>query len=147
MCPIEFPPTCEIRVNGTALNANTKGLKKKPGTAPPCDLGKTVKPAAQNRVEMVYINSNASSAAGQAGSAPKVCRTRSLHCIRRLICSLQKYYIVVILVEMTSVDQLVDRLKKGKYRDSESILSASKRQVHPSNAQRLTVTYSAEGSR
>jgi E3 SUMO-protein ligase PIAS1 len=37
----------------------------------------------------------------------------------------QKYYIVVMLVEVTTVDQLVDRLKKGKYRDSESVLADS----------------------
>jgi hypothetical protein len=59
LCPIEFPPTCEIRVNGMALNANTKGLKKKPGTAPPADLSKVVKPSAANRLEMIYVNSTA----------------------------------------------------------------------------------------
>ena len=58
-CPIEFPPTCEVRVNGQALNANLKGLKKKPGTAPPPDIGKNVRQAqnASNRVEMIYVNS------------------------------------------------------------------------------------------
>jgi len=39
------------------LAANLKGLKKKPGTAPPADLGKTVRLTSQNRVEMVYVNS------------------------------------------------------------------------------------------
>lgn len=57
LCPIEFPPTCEVRVNGVQLTANLKGLKKKPGTAPPADLGKTVRTTGQNRVEMVYVNS------------------------------------------------------------------------------------------
>ncbi len=57
-CPIEFPPTCEVRVNGTQLNANLKGMKKKPGTAPPPDLGKHVRiNGTLNRVEMVYVNS------------------------------------------------------------------------------------------
>jgi len=56
-CPIEFPPTCEVRVNGVQLTANLKGLKKKPGTAPPADLGRTVRTTGQNRVEMVYVNS------------------------------------------------------------------------------------------
>ena len=56
-CPIEFPPTCEVRVNGTALQVNLKGLKKKPGTAPPADLGRMVRMSGQNRVEMVYVNS------------------------------------------------------------------------------------------
>jgi E3 SUMO-protein ligase PIAS1 len=57
LCLVEFPPTCEVRVNGTTLSANVKGLKKKPGTAPPADLGKAVKTNGQNSVEMVYVNS------------------------------------------------------------------------------------------
>lgn len=65
-CLVEFPPTCEIRVNNVTLNANVKGLKKKPGTAPPADLGKAVKLPGQNRVDMVYVNS-------QQGAVPKAC--------------------------------------------------------------------------
>ncbi|KIJ68507.1 hypothetical protein HYDPIDRAFT_146698 [Hydnomerulius pinastri MD-312] len=96
--PIEFPPTCEVRVNGTPLQANLKGLKKKPGTAPPADLGKMVRMTGQNRVELVYVNS-------QQPVQPK------------------KFYMTVLLVEVTTVAQLVDRLKKGKYRSSEDILA------------------------
>ncbi|KAH7925216.1 hypothetical protein BV22DRAFT_1034323 [Leucogyrophana mollusca] len=95
-CPIEFPPTCEVRVNSTQLSANLKGLKKKPGTAPPADLGKTVRTTGPNRVEMVYVNS-------QQPVQPK------------------KFYLVVMLVEVTSVAQLVERLKKGKYRSGDEI--------------------------
>ncbi|KAF8445886.1 PINIT domain-containing protein [Boletus edulis BED1] len=97
-CLIEFPPTCEVRVNGTALQANLKGLKKKPGTAPPADLGQMVRMSGQNRVEMVYVNS-------QQPVQPK------------------KFYMVVFLVEVTTVAQLVDRLKKGKYRSSQDVLA------------------------
>lgn len=39
--------------------------------------------------------------------------------------SLQKYYLVVMLVEVTTVEQLIDRLKKGKYKSSEQILAKS----------------------
>lgn len=56
-CPIEFPPTCEVRVNGTQITANLKGLKKKPGTAPPPDITKYSRTTGTNRVEMVYVNS------------------------------------------------------------------------------------------
>ncbi|RPD55819.1 hypothetical protein L227DRAFT_532655 [Lentinus tigrinus ALCF2SS1-6] len=99
-CPIEFPPTCEVRVNGTQLNANLKGLKKKPGTAPPPDLAKVVRmtQSSTNRVEIIYVNS-------QQPTPPK------------------KYYLVVMLVEVTTVDQLVDRLRKGKYKRREDILA------------------------
>ena len=41
------------------LQANTKGMKKKPGTAPPPDLMKNIRVHnnAANRVEMIYVNS------------------------------------------------------------------------------------------
>lgn len=66
-CPIEFPATCEVRVNNNVLQANLKGIKKKPGTAPPADLSKLVRVVAgcQNRIDMVYVNS-------QANTGPKV---------------------------------------------------------------------------
>ncbi|KAG8219763.1 E3 SUMO-protein ligase [Butyriboletus roseoflavus] len=104
-CLIEFPPTCEVRVNGTALQANLKGLKKKPGTAPPADLGRMVRMNGQNRLEMVYVNS-------QQPVQPK------------------KFYMTVFLVEVTTVAQLVDRLKKGKYRGSQDVIS---KMFRPSN--------------
>ncbi|KAI9065812.1 hypothetical protein FKP32DRAFT_1646795 [Trametes sanguinea] len=105
-CPIEFPPTCEVRVNGVQLGANLKGLKKKPGTAPPPDLGKSVRlvHGQTNRVEMIYVNS-------QQPTAPK------------------KYYLAVMLVEVTTVDQLIDRLRKGKYKPKEEILANMRRTV------------------
>ena len=73
ICPIEFPATCEVRVNSTLLSANLKGIKKKPGTAPPADISKVVKmtPGTQNRVEMVYVNSQANN--NSAANALKVC--------------------------------------------------------------------------
>lgn len=55
---MEFPPTCEVRVNNTQITANLKGLKKKPGTAPPPDIGKYSRiTGGPNRLEMVYVNS------------------------------------------------------------------------------------------
>ncbi|KAG9314317.1 putative E3 SUMO-protein ligase [Chiua virens] len=105
LCPVEFPPTCEVRVNGMALQANLKGLKKKPGTAPPADLGRTVRMNGQNRVEMVYVNS-------QQPAQPK------------------KFYMTVFLVEVTTVAQLVDRLKKGKYRSKEDVIAKSRLSIY-----------------
>ncbi|KAF4572967.1 SUMO ligase siz1 [Pleurotus pulmonarius] len=98
LCPIEFPQTCEVRVNGVLLTANLKGLKKKPGTAPPPDISKYLRGGnLQNNIEMIYVNSQ------QPPAQPK------------------KYYLVALMVGVTSVDQLVDRLKKGKYRSCEEI--------------------------
>ncbi|KAI0048360.1 hypothetical protein FA95DRAFT_1558133 [Auriscalpium vulgare] len=104
-CPIEFPPTCEIRVNTMQITANTKGLKKKPGTAPSADLGKTVRmaPGSQNRVEIVYVNNQTNN--NQQPPPPK------------------KYYIAVMLVQVTTVDQLIERVKKGKYRSTSDVLA------------------------
>lgn len=105
-CPVEFPPACEVRINNVGLTANLKGLKKKPGTAPPPELGKLARlnPGAGNRVEMVYVNSQ-----------------QPVHG--------KKYYLVVMLVEVTSVDELVERLKKGKFVSKWDILSKMQREL------------------
>ncbi|KAF6766173.1 PINIT domain-containing protein [Ephemerocybe angulata] len=100
-CPIEFPPTCEVRVNGTQLTANLKGLKKKPGTAPPPDLGKSVRwNLSPNRLEMVYVNST-------QPVQPK------------------KFYLVVMLVETTSVEKLVQNLQANSRRTAQDIKQRS----------------------
>lgn len=99
-CPIEFPPTCEVRVNGTMINANLKGLKKKAGTAPPADLGSTVRVGvgSQNKVEIVYVN-------GQQPVQHK------------------KFYLLVQLVETFSVESVIERVKKGKYKSKDEIMA------------------------
>ncbi|KAF9270117.1 hypothetical protein L218DRAFT_1071605 [Marasmius fiardii PR-910] len=100
-CPIEFPPTCEVRVNSSVLTASLKGMKKKAGTAPPPDLGKHVRlNTTQNRIEMVYVNS-------QQPTQPKA----------------KKFYLIVMLVEITSVDSLVKNLKQSRYRTSTEVLN------------------------
>lgn len=38
----------------------------------------------------------------------------------------QKYYIIVMLVEVTTTDELIDRLKKGKFVSKEDVLTESK---------------------
>lgn len=35
----------------------------------------------------------------------------------------QKYYIVVMLVQVTTVDKLIERAEKGKFRSREDILA------------------------
>lgn len=56
--PMEFPPVVDIRVNGTAVQgANTRGLKKKPGTAPPVDISKLCR-AGANRIDFTYMNNS-----------------------------------------------------------------------------------------
>ena len=43
---------------------------------------------------------------------------------------MKKYYMVVMLVETTSVEQLVDRLRKGKYRSSSDVVAKSAYSVY-----------------
>ncbi|KAF8168157.1 PINIT domain-containing protein [Crassisporium funariophilum] len=96
-CPIEFPPTCEVRVNNTQLTANMKGLKKKPGTAPPPEITKFVRTTGvANRIEMVYVNS-------QQPIQPK------------------KYHMVVMLVESITIDALVKKLRQQNFQSGHSI--------------------------
>ncbi|KAG8919172.1 SUMO ligase siz1 [Tulasnella sp. 417] len=107
-CPMEFPNTCEIRVNNTNLHAQTKGLKKKPGTAPPANLGPSVRMGANNKVEMLYCNQNP-----VQGQPPNN----------------RKYFVQVNLVKATTPDQLVQILRKGKYRSKEEILMKMRQNV------------------
>ncbi|KAK7694737.1 hypothetical protein QCA50_001925 [Cerrena zonata] len=115
LCAIEFPPTCEVRINGVQLTANLKGLKKKPGTAPPPDIAipnvLRIAPNASNKVEMVYVNSAQQTQGAAARQFPK------------------KYYMVVMLVEVTTVDQLIARLRKGKYKSNTEILAKMQQHV------------------
>ncbi|KAG7450572.1 uncharacterized protein BT62DRAFT_927854 [Guyanagaster necrorhizus] len=101
-CLIEFPPTCEVRVNNVQVTASLKGLKKKPGTAPPPDLGKYVRMGpSSNKVEMVYVNS-------QQPVQSK------------------KFYLVVMLVRTTPVESLVDKLAQTGYTDAKDIQAKMK---------------------
>ncbi|KAG8835966.1 SUMO ligase siz1 [Serendipita sp. 399] len=92
-CPIEFPPTCEVRINNQVLSANFRGIKKKAGTAPPANITQLVRAASGqgNQVEMIYVNSSQPNTNKQPIA--------------------QKYYLVVNLVEVTSVKELVERLR------------------------------------
>ncbi|KAJ7357317.1 PINIT domain-containing protein [Mycena albidolilacea] len=96
-CLIEFPPTCEVRVNNVQLGANLKGLKKKPGTAPPPDLSKYIRlTTATNKVELMYVNT-------QQPVQSK------------------KFYLLVQLVETVKVETLVEELKQTGYKSSHDI--------------------------
>jgi E3 SUMO-protein ligase PIAS1 len=114
--PIEFPGACEAKTNGYAIVANLKGIKKKPGTAPPANVGSAtihgkestkasrssdyalrIDSASQNninRVELNYIN------------------TDKLH------------YMIVYFVEATGIDAIVERLKTQKIRTKEDVVKS-----------------------
>lgn len=57
--PIDFPGTCEIKLNNLNVVANTKGIKKQAGTAPPVNLSQaalTLASEVLNKVEVIYVN-------------------------------------------------------------------------------------------
>lgn len=100
--PIDFPTTCEIKLNHQPVTANTKGIKKQVGTAPPVDLSRvgngsalSLAPGVVNKVEVVYVNSE------------------------------KKYFMAAFMVEVTSVKQVVDKIKKGKFRSKEDVIASS----------------------
>ncbi|CEL57495.1 E3 SUMO-protein ligase pli1 OS=Schizosaccharomyces pombe (strain 972 / ATCC 24843) GN=pli1 PE=1 SV=3 [Rhizoctonia solani AG-1 IB] len=102
--PIEFPPTCEIRVNNKNINASVRGLKKKPGTAPPPNLTpfmSTTK-GTLSKVELIYVNN-------VTPFVPK------------------KFYMLAQLVEVTTVREIVTKLKAGKQRSKDDVLDSMRK--------------------
>ena len=108
---MEFPAVSEAKVNGEAVGGSMKGIKKKPGTAPPAPLSETkekttdkwalnLTPGAANKVDMNYIN------------------TDKLH------------YMIVYLVEASSINQLVEKIKREKFRTKEDTIKRSESHVH-----------------
>ncbi|GAA5821657.1 hypothetical protein JCM10212_004313 [Sporobolomyces blumeae] len=101
--PVEFPQTCEIKLNGTTLNVNTKGIKKQPGTVPPVNLSSKKGPSVQtgtgqlNRVEVIYINTDKTT-----------------------------YYMVAYLVETTSIAKIVEKVKAGRTKPKEEVIQSIK---------------------
>lgn len=109
---MEFPPTCEVRVNGKILSANFRGIKKKAGTAPPADITEYVRtgnPGVGNQIEMVYVNSSPPVPNKVSISSPS--QLKLTHKQKPIA---QKYYLVVNLVQVTSVEQLVEQLKRHR---------------------------------
>ena len=84
--PIEFPVLCDLKINGSTLKTNTRGVRNQPGTAAPpdadCDKKLIIEPGASNTLEVVY---------------------RDTH---------KKHYVVINLVEQYSCDQLVNMVKE-----------------------------------
>lgn len=100
--PIEFPAACEVKLNNKLVPANTKGIKKQPGTAPPVNLSDTKEPAVPmtssdvtHVVDLIYTNTE------------------------------KVYYIVAYLIEYTPIDKIVGRVKAGKTKSKEEVIQGS----------------------
>ncbi|OAD79273.1 MIZ-type zinc finger transcription factor [Phycomyces blakesleeanus NRRL 1555(-)] len=54
---IEFPPMCELRINGHIIEGSSlRGLKNKPGTVHAPDVTPWIKPFHLNKVELLFAN-------------------------------------------------------------------------------------------
>lgn len=101
--PIDFPATVEVRLNNHPVTANMKGIKKSVGTAPPVDLTATkgmngvlamsLGAGATNRIEINYSNTE------------------------------RRYFLVVYLVQVTSIKQVVDKMRTGKVRSKADVIA------------------------
>ncbi|KAG5518037.1 hypothetical protein PMAC_003223 [Pneumocystis sp. 'macacae'] len=96
---IEFPVHIDFKVNGKHLNANTRGLKKKPGTAPPVDITSLLflDSKSINKIEMIYSNTE------------------------------KRYSFGIYLVQKYTVNDLIERIKVGKYLSKDSLLDKLKK--------------------
>ncbi|ROT38814.1 MIZ zinc finger protein [Sodiomyces alkalinus F11] len=84
---IAFPHQSEIKVNGGEIKANLRGLKNKPGSTRPVDITNALRPRPtnyDNTVELIYALTK------------------------------QPFYVAVYFCKITSVQDLVTRIKSGK---------------------------------
>ncbi|KAM0448126.1 hypothetical protein ACHAQK_000105 [Fusarium lateritium] len=95
---IAFPHQSELKVNGGEMKANLRGLKNKPGSTRPVDITKALRlrPKYTNNVDFTYALTS------KAGPS-------------------QKFYLVVNICKITSVEDLVDRIANGKRISIESV--------------------------
>ena len=88
--PVDFPYTCEARVNERPLGVSLRGSKKHAGCVSPPDLNRngsiTLLPGRLNRVELMYANTTS------------------------------RYILVVALCRITHADALADSLKQKHFR-------------------------------
>ncbi|KAJ1022909.1 hypothetical protein NDA13_004958 [Ustilago tritici] len=100
---IEFPLTCEARVNNHPLSTNLRGSKKNIGRVPPPNLNKdnnlVLLAGRPNRIDLTYTN------------APK------------------RHVLVAAICQVTSVDTLVERVRTKQFRSKEDLLSRMRREA------------------
>lgn len=91
---VAFPHQSEIKVNGTEYKKNLRGVKNKPGTTRPADITSMLNmaPKYSNVVELTYALTK------------------------------EKYYLVVNLVKMVSVEELVKAISHGRKITKSSVI-------------------------
>lgn len=96
-CLIEFPAHVEIRCNGTAISANLRGIKNRPGTVNPPDLTQqaVLMQGVSNKVDITFQEAKSN------------------------------YTALLYLAEKLTVAQLVEKVKKRGYISKEQTLNRS----------------------
>jgi len=113
-------------MNDVAVIANLRGIKKKPGTAPPAHVSsaKVGNPSRTNTSSTppnIYSNNPIGSYALKLG------HTRENNKVELVYMNTEKvYYMIVYFVEAFSVQQVVERVKKERFRQKEDVLKSSK---------------------
>lgn len=94
MQDIAFPHQSELRVNTGEVKANLRGLKNKPGSTRPVDITNALRlrPNYTNNLEFTYALTN------------------------------KKFFLVINLCKVTSVEELVTRISSGKRIPIQSVL-------------------------
>ena len=114
--PVEFPQTCEARVNGVQLSTNLRGSKKTTGRVPPPNINKdkalVLIPGRPNRIELNYTNAQ------------------------------KRHVMAVALCQVTRADTLVQRLRQRQFRSKESVLNSMKRAAEDDDIQAGAATMS-----
>lgn len=113
---IEFPLTCEARVNNQTLSLNLRGSKKNVGRVPPPNLNKdnalALKEGRPNRIDLTYTN------------APK------------------RHVLVAAICQVTNVAVLVERLRSTQFRSKEDILSRMRKEAEDDDIEAGAATMS-----
>ncbi|EMR08028.1 hypothetical protein PNEG_03472 [Pneumocystis murina B123] len=96
---IEFPVHMDLKVNGKHLSANTRGLKKKPGTAPPVDVTSLLFLDSKlvNKIEIIYANTE------------------------------KRYSFGVYLVQKYTICDIIQHIKAGRCLSKQTILDTIKK--------------------
>ncbi|SJX63942.1 related to SIZ1-E3-like factor in the SUMO pathway [Sporisorium reilianum f. sp. reilianum] len=114
---VEFPLTCEARVNNHTLSINLRGSKKNAGRVPPPNLNKDNMLALRgdgrpNRIELTYTN------------APK------------------RHVLVAAICEITTVETLVERLRSKQLRSKEEVLMRMRKEAEDDDIEAGAATMS-----
>ncbi|KAJ9479802.1 E3 SUMO-protein ligase SIZ2 [Pseudozyma hubeiensis] len=113
---VEFPLTCEARVNTHTLSTNLRGSKKQAGRVPPPNLNKdntlVLQEGRPNRIDLTYAN------------APK------------------RHVLVAAICEITTVETLVERLRSRQLQSKEEVLLKMRREAEDDDIEAGAATMS-----